>query len=834
MMSPNKILTLVTLVTTLTISDFPLIQNPKSQILNSQVLAQSVDERKAEGDRLFQQGSQQYGMSQFEAALQSLQQALIIYREIKDHQREGIALSNLGITYYALGDYGKAIEYHQQSLAIAERIKDREGEGVSLGSLGNAYFSQGDYGKAIESHQQSLAIAREIKYPQLEGASLGSLGGAYYALGDYGKAIEYYQQSLAIAREIKFRQLEGDSLANLGDAYRSLGDYGKAIEYHQQSLAIAQEIKYPQLEGGSLNNLGNAYHSLGDYAKAIDYLQQSLAIAREIKDRQSEGASLGDLGNAYYSLGDYAKAIEYSQQYLAIAKNIDDLEGEGTALNNLGVALQKSGNLTQAEKILRTGIEVWESLRRRLGDNDTDKVSIFEQQARTYRVLQQVLIAQNKPDAALEIAERGRARAFLELLARRNTTTSDSANSPIAPPTIEQLQQVAKQQNATLVEYSITYDEFKIKGKEEWKESELYIWVIKPTGEITFRRSDLKPLWQQQDTSLKDFVTSSRESIGVRSRGLGVIARVDEESQTNRLKQLHQILIQPIANLLPTNPEARVIFMPQSSLFLVPFPALKDEQGKYLIEKHTILTAPSIQVLELTRKQRENLPPLTKGGTGGVNLVVGNPTMPSVPPYPGEKPQQLAPLPGAEAEAKAIAPLLNTQPLIGNQATESAVKQRLPKARIIHLATHGLLDDIRGIGSAIALTPDSSTPPASLGKGGVKDNNGLLTAEEILDLKLNAELVVLSACDTGRGRITGDGVVGLSRSLISAGVSSVIVSLWSIPDAPTASLMTEFYTNIREGKLDKAQALRQAMLTTMKKHPNPKNWAAFTLIGEAE
>jgi CHAT domain-containing protein len=313
---------------------------------------------------------------------------------------------------------------------------------------------------------------------------------------------------------------------------------------------------------------------------------------------------------------------------------------------------------------------------------------------------------------------------------------------------------------------------------------------------------------------------------------LGAVAKVDEAIQTNRLEQLHQTLIQPIADLLPTNPEARVIFMPQSSLFLVPFPALKDEQGKYLIEKHTILTAPSIQVLELTRKQRENLPPLTKGGTGGVNLVVGNPTMPSVPPYPGEKPQQLAPLPGAEAEAKAIAPLLNTQPLIGNQATESAVKQLLPKARIIHLATHGLLDDIRGIGSAIALTPDSSSSP--LGKGGQEGGNGLLTAEEILDLKLNAELVVLSACDTGRGRITGDGVVGLSRSLIASGVSSVIVSLWAVPDTPTASLMTEFYNNIQQRQLDKAQALRQAMLTTMKQHPNPRNWAAFTLIGEAE
>ncbi|NCS38362.1 MAG: CHAT domain-containing protein [Microcystis aeruginosa BS13-10] len=114
------------------------------------------------------------------------------------------------------------------------------------------------------------------------------------------------------------------------------------------------------------------------------------------------------------------------------------------------------------------------------------------------------------------------------------------------------------------------------------------------------------------------------------------------------------------------------------------------------------------------------------------------------------------------------------------------------------------------------------------------NDDGFLTYDEILQLKLNAELVVLSACDTGRGDITGDGVIGLSRSLILAGTPSVIVSLWSVPDAPTASLMTEFYRNWQEKKLDKAQALRQAMLTTMKTHPNPRDWAAFTLIGEAE
>jgi CHAT domain-containing protein len=163
---------------------------------------------------------------------------------------------------------------------------------------------------------------------------------------------------------------------------------------------------------------------------------------------------------------------------------------------------------------------------------------------------------------------------------------------------------------------------------------------------------------------------------------------------------------------------------------------------------------------------------------------------------------------------------LNTQALTGNQATKSSILPLMSKAQIIHLATHGILDDIQGLKSAIALAPSG-------------EDDGLLTAEEILNLKLNAELVVLSACDTGRGRITGDGVIGLSRSFISAGVPSVIVSLWSVPDAPTASLMTEFYKNLQLNP-DKAIALRQAMLTTMKQHPNPKNWAAFTLIGESQ
>jgi CHAT domain-containing protein/Flp pilus assembly protein TadD len=820
----RRISSLIALTTLIfTVSQLPA--NVPKLFQASQVLAQTPELRKAEAVRLSEQGIEQFQSNQFDAAFQSWLKALTISQEIKDRNLEGIVLSNLGRAYYLQGKYAKAIEYLQQQLAITREIQDLQTEAKTLAYLGLASLYLSDYAKGIDYLQQQLANARSLNDRKAQGAALGNLGIAYDSLGEYTKAIEYHQQLLAIAREIKDRQSEGKALGNLGLAYHSLDDYAKAIEYQKQWLAIAQETKDRQSEGNALGNLGLAYLALGDYTKAMEYQKQWLAIAQEIKDRQSEGNALGSLGVVYTVLGDYPKANEYLKQSLAIAREIDNLDGEGKALNNLGASLLKSGNLAEAEKILRTGIEARESLRKKLGNNDAYKVSIFEDQAKTYLLLQKVLIAQNKTDEALETAERGRARAFVELLQERLSTKGSEEDiqpqQPTTEPTIQLLQKIAKQQNATLVQYSIIYDEFQAQGKLQTKESELYIWVIKPTGEITFRKADITALWQQQNTSLEKLVTTTRYSIGVDDRSIfkaEVVNAVDEANQTKNLQQLHQLLIAPIADLLPTDPNQRVIFVPQRELFLVPFAALQDAQGKYLLEKHTILTAPSIQVLESTRALQEKV----KQAAAKDALVLGNPSMPSVPPEYGDKPQQLAPLPGAEREAEAIAPLLNTKALIGNEATKDAVLARLPQARIVHLATHGLFDDFQGLQSAVALAPTSS-------------DNGLLTAEEILNLKLNADLVVLSACNTGRGRISGDGVIGLSRSLFIAGTPSVIVSLWAVPDAPTAELMSEFYTNLYQKRLDKAQALRQAMLKMMEKHrDNPRAWAAFTLIGEAE
>jgi len=691
------------------------------------------------------------------------------------------------------------------ALAQTPTTQNRQAEANRLHKEAMEQYRQGQFKEALDTFQKVLAIKKEIGNRSGEGATLNNIGLVYDSLGQYPKALEFYQQALAIEKEVGDRSGEGATLNNIGAVYRSLGQYPKALEFYQQALAIRKEVGDRSGEGTTLHNIGGVYDNLEQYPKALEFYQRALAIAKEVGDRSGEGATLNNIGLVYDNLEQYPKALESHQQALAICKEVGDRSGEGTTLSNIGAVYRSLGQYPNAEKSLFAAIEIRESLR--TGLTDTNKVSIFETQAGTYRFLQSTLVAQNKITSALEVAERGRARAFVELLAAK---LSNNSKNQILPPNIQQIQQIAKEHNATIVQYSVF-------GNEA-----LYIWVIQPTGEITFKQVDLTSL----KTSLKDLVTSSRTTIGVRNRSLAAVKPRpgNAPSQSQRLQQLHQILIAPIAEFLPKDPEQQVIFIPQDELFLVPFPALQDTNGKYLIEQHTILTAPAIQVLQLTRNTKmarsENG---AIGNNGAETLVVGNPTMPTI--TIGAYSESLANLDGAEKEAVAIAKLLNTEAIIGKQATKKSIVQQMLNAKTIHLATHGLLDDFKGLGvpGAIALAPD----------GTGEANDGLLTSSEILDLKLQADLVVLSACDTGRGTITGDGVIGLSRSLITAGVPSVIVSLWSVPDAPTSVLMTEFYNQLKQSP-NKAQALRQAMLKTMKDHPEPIDWAAFTLIGEAE
>ena len=392
----------------------------------------------------------------------------------------------------------------------------------------------------------------------------------------------------------------------------------------------------------------------------------------------------------------------------------------------------------------------------------------------------------------------------------------------------EQIQRIASEQQATIVEYSLIGIRHKNSITRKHPGGELFIWVVHPDGHLDFRRVDIQPLIAASQAQISQIepvysVYKIHEALGLSGR-TGQSARRNVQFLRRELRYFHRLLIAPIASLLPTDPNAHVIFIPQHALFLLPFCALQDNDGYYLIEKHTPIIAPSIQILERTHRQGQRSQDMNDK-----LLIVGNPLMPEIRTAVDQLPEKLSQLPNAQKEAEDIADLFHTEALTGAAATKPVVLERMLEARIIHLATHGLLDEILGMGlpGAIALAPTDDNPET------MTDNMSLLTSEEILRLKLKALLVVLSACNTGKGRVTGDSIIGLSRSFIAAGVPSLIVSLWSVPDAPTAFLMTEFYQALQQ-KQDVAQALRSAMLITKKQHGNLAAWGAFTLIGESQ
>ena len=790
------------------------------------------------GDRFMQQGAQQYQTGQIEAAIGSWQEARTLYQQVKSPAGEAIALTNLGAAYLRLEQYRPAIAPLEALLPLARSLQDTKTEAQALGNLGIAYKALGNYGKSVQAHRQAGKLMRSRSDLQGLGQVLANLGNTFEALGDYDSAIVSYQQSLRLARQVGDRLGESTAQSNLGAVLASTEQYDSAITALKNSLAISQAIGSETEQAGALINLGSIYQGRGDRPQAIQSYEQSLTIARRLKSRELEAQALGSLALVYEDGKDFDRAIDLHRQSQAIAQTLSNPELQARSLNNLGHALLSAGKLPAAAAQLRAAVQLLDTLRPDL--SDTYRVSIFDTQVHTYNLLQQILIADNQPEAALEASEQGRARAFVELLARRQFTES-SAKAAAKPSetalSIDRIRQIAKAQNATLVEYAIVPDDdFKFRGKQRAKREEaLLIWVVTPTGKVTFRRVDLKPLWKQ-NLNLKSLVDTARcldgssvcEALRQAVQGLDVEPQPTDPpnatvNQTNPgLQKLHQLLIGPIADLLPADPSDRVIFIPQDSLFLVPFAALQTESGQYLIEQHTLLTAPALQVLEITHTLKRSGFHLFDAA-----LIVGNPTMPEVVLRAGKPAVALPPLMGSEAEAEAIAKLLQTTALIGAAATETQIMQKLPQATLVHLATHGLLEYgteplLQGLGvpGAIALAPTG-------------DNDGLLTANEILKLRLQAELIVLSACDTGQGRITGDGVIGLSRAFISAGVPSLVVSLWAVPDAPTAALMTQFYRSLQQNP-DRAIALRLAMQATLKDYPNPLDWAAFTLIGEAK
>lgn len=782
-----------------------------------------------EASQLHYQGITQAKNQNLEAAVSLWQQALLIYREIDDCQGIGNVLGNLALADHFLGNYTQAIEYHQQNLDLEQAVSQHPrtelpleeadvhdylyGEytdarqvgsprsyGYAWFGLGFTYYWLNDYAKAIDAYNLSLNFTHQTNDRPNTVRVLAQLGEVYFYLADYEQSIKHHQQAVDQTEEIAQNSAEnlsskGNSLNALGNASIKLGDWFKAEKYYTLALPVLRESDELSGQGNAIAGLGIVHSNQGNHRQAIDFFEQSLPLFEQDGNRYNCGRAYNLLGQAYYFLGEYTQAVENHRRSLEISQALGEIFSEERARSELGLALFQNGLFAEAEEQLRLSIEILETIRRKLGSQDDFKVSIFDRHPEPYQLLQAALVAQSKHGAALETAERGRARAFVELLSQ-GFTSPEFSSATIDAPAIAQLQQIARDYQSTLVEYSL----IQLRGLEQVT---LLIWVINAAGEISFRSVDLDSL-QQQHASLSTLVLQARDGLGVKQELLrdAVPRRFQHLDYTiEPLRQLYHYLIHPIAEWLPKNPNERVVFIPQGNLFLVPFAALQNPKtNQFLIEQHTILVAPSIQIFALVNQQLA----VRSGADCWSALIVGNPDMPFIKPDNGQPPEKLTALPAAEIEAKTIATVLQSHALTGSVATKSHVVNQLPTAKIIHLSTHGLLDDVQQLGTpgAIALAPDGN-------------DSGFLTARDILEqftspeTRLSAELVVLSACSTGLGKITGDGVVGLSRCFMAAGVSSLVVSLWSVNDLSTTMLMIRFYQELKSSG-NVASALRNS------------------------
>jgi len=764
-------------------------------------------------------GSIYRDLGNFEKAIEYLEKSLEIAEEIGDKVRELNCYTNLGNTHATLGDSKKAINYYEKSLEIAKKVGDRvEQKAVAACyiGLGTVYLTLGDFRKAIEYHEKSLEIAEEIGDKVGESACYVGLGNACRRIGNFKKAIGYYEISLKIAKEIGDKAAESRCYTNLGSAYYDLENSKKATDFFEKSLNILKKIGDKAAESKCYTNLGNVYNALGDFKKAIEYHKRSLKILGEIGDKIEESRCYTNLGSVYNNLGDFRKAIEYHEKSLEIAKETSDMDLKRIIYLNLGKSYHKS-NPELAYDYCRQTIELSEMISGRLIEEE-HKIGFHTRVFDAYRYIVPICLDIKREKEAFEYTEKGKSRAFLDLLAATHI-------KPFVKPT-DELNSLLRDEEIYLARLRDIQRQYlrqtrAVESGEVEKIYEnlaqIYDKMVEIDPEYVFTRraksfslNEIQRMLSSQKRNVvlieyfitKDetfiFVVSSKDNeLHIKTVPVSVEKLIQYFENYRRevvnysyfqdigdtWPEFSDFLVEPVSGYLTEND--LIYFVPYGPFHYLPLHALELE-GEPLIKKHPVAYIPSASLIKFCQSKGSG----TLESCGSFGVVF-------------------------EEEAEKVAQLFNTEAYLGSLATKDNVLENCGKD-IIHFSCHGYFNNLDPLSSGVML------------------HDAVLTAKEIFDLRLITELVTLSACQTGINQANpGDELVGLTRAFLYAGAPSVVVSLWSVDARSTHELMLEFYKQLKEGA-DKATALQKAQIKIMEKkeYTHPYYWAPFVLVGD--
>ncbi len=799
----------------------------------------------------------------YENALNCFKKMLSIGEMTNDKFDQSRAFAKMGELHYQLGDYESSLPETIRALRLAEEVGNTRAVIGSLNLLGLVYTSMGNYVRALEIHQRQLTLRKGLRGQVRSADIMLNIGIVYGYQRNYEQALDYFQKALAGFKAEGEGEGVSFALDNIGEIYSLLGKYAEAIDYFNQSRELGERLGLPPTV--NLLITGTAYKYQRKYADAQKYLGQAIEWSERTGITYEKALALNGLADVYYQQGDLMKSLEYATDAGNIAEKSGFTSVKILSLTTRAKINIRLGKIQDARRELGEAITEIEDLRKQVTAGEKERTSFYEDKAEPFRLLIDLLVLGGETRNAFSYAERVKSRTLLEVLGNASLDLSKTLSAQertqeraLKQELVSLNMQVTKARHQKDPEISDIVELEKQLNKKRLDIEDFQTRLYASHPELKIQRGEIKPITLEETalllpdhkTALAEFVVAEEKTflfvitkdaakqatlkaftVDVKDKDLAKrvefyrtkLASGDLDFH-KASRELYDLLLKPATAQLAG--KTNLIIVPDGPLWDLPFQALQNGKGRYLVEQASISYAPGLTALKemskkaKTRPRNADLELLAFG-----NPIVGKETAERVQRvFMSEK---LEPLPESERLVNELGKMYGanrSKVYIGDQAREETAKTESPKYRIVQFATHGILNNVSPMYSHLVLAQNDKNP----------NEDGLLEAWEMKDLDLKADMVILSACETARGRISnGEGVIGMSWAMFIAGTPTTVASQWKVESKSTTELMLEFHRQLLKGNVSKAEALRRASLKVMKmpKYRHPSYWGAFVIVG---
>ena len=780
-------------------------------------------------------------------ALEYFQRSLDGLERLGDRRRSATVLDNMGVIARRLGDYGRGLELAQRALDIRESFQDRVGIAKSFDSFSEVYQAQGNYGAALAALGKSLDLRRAIGRVHATADALNNIAVVYEAQGSYEQAVQYLRQSLALNdAKVGDKALAAETHTHLGELFLLQGQLTRATQSLKRSLAISEASDYKLEAADARYVLGRVYIALRQFSTAQRTLEDCLAFRDAAGDRRGRADVLIEMAEIDRRRGRLQEGLDRATEAGRLADLMELPDVQRRALTLIGRLQLARSRPADAREAFDRAIALIEGLRSRNPGREETRSRFFADRLAPYQERIALALAASNTAEALSFAERSKARALLDVIRGDGVLATKAMTEEERSRELELRTSLSSvNSELALAARAVSPDETRVAGLRRTRESkrldyegfQARLYAAHPelrasrAAAPTIGVPEAQRLLSGPESAIIEFVAGrdrtiafvvgpshlSAFTLNVTTAELGRQVERFRDQLANRdlravdsARALYDLVLGPMHAALQGT--TNLIIVPDGVLWDLPFQALQSSVHRYLVEDTAISYAPSITVLrEMMQLHRGTRAPRAL-------LALGNPAA------DGEHA-----LPETEHEVRRLAEIYgpSSRVYVGADAREDRWKTEAPDYRVLHLATHGVLDNTSPLYSHLLLAPP---------EGGGKED-GLLEAWEIMNVPLRADLVVLSACETARGRVAaGEGMLGLMWAVFVAGSPATLVSQWRVDSTSSTALMIAFHQqwNVDGGGVSKARALQAASIAVLRTRgfSHPFYWAGFILAGD--